>query len=470
MPEIAFGIGAYDNTSYGLPPVILENWYAEQAPDRADKGVRLVPCPGATEFCALTTSGRGLFQSDGVISGDLIAVHGTVVRRINSAGTPTTITGAIAAGTDQAIFAASQTPELVLNVGGIVYSVTSSNVTSFTWAGLSGGDVSDVVEINQRHLYLEEGTGRVWFSDVADATTVQGTSFVTAEREPDRLIALMRIGDTLIFFGSKTYELWYETGDADVPLSPRAGGAVEMGIIGRDAKAEINGIGYFVRADAAVCRLDGFRAVPISTDPIEKLISGLSEADQMLVTLTGYSEGKREFLQLSIPGIGDWFYDNTTGFWHRRRDLGSDTYSYRYYARAFGRQMAQATADGDVVSLSPNVYTDRGTEVRRVATAILPVKNDYMRLSRLVIEGQSGVGLDGSGQGSDPMGMLRVAYDGRTFQEEYTASLGRIGQYGYRPIFGPLGTATPPVVVFEFAVSEPIGYTVDGATLNPARA
>ena len=470
MPEIAFGIGAYDNTSYGLPPVILENWYAEQAPDRPDKGVRLVPSPGATAFTALTTSGRGLFQSDGVISGELIAAHGTSIKRINSAGTATAITGSIAAGTDQVIFAASQTPELVLNVGGIVYTVDSSNVTSFTWAGLSGGDVSDVIEINQRHLYLEDGTGRVWYSDRADATTVQGTSFVTAETEPDRLIALMQLGDTLIFFGSQTYELWYDTGDTDIPLAPRAGGAIQMGIIGREAKAQVNGIGFFVRNDGAVCRLDGFRATPVSTDPIEKMIADLSEANQMLVSLTAYSEGKREFVHLSIPGRGDWFYDNTTNFWHRRRDLGQETYSYRYYQRAFGKQLAQATSDGDVVALSPNVYTDRGLETRRVATSILPVKNDFLRMARLVIEGQSGVGLDGVGQGSDPKGMLRVAYDGRTFQEEYTASLGKIGEYGYRPIYGPLGTATPPVVVFEFAVSEPVGYTVDGATLNPARA
>lgn len=469
MPELAFGIGAYDNTSYGIPPVILENWLVEKAPDRADKQVRLVPTPGASTFSDLSVSGRGLFQSDGVISGDLIAVHGTAVVRIDSAGTPTTITGAVAAGTDQAIMAASQTPELVLNVGGTVYTVTSSAVTSFTWAGLSGANISDVIEINQRHLYLEDGTGRVWYSDRADATTVGGTSFVTAENEPDRLIALMESGNTLIFFGSKTYELWYDTGDATVPLAPRPGSAVAMGIIGREAKAQINGVPYFVRSDGAVCRLDGFRANVISTDPIATMITDLSDANQMLVSLTGYSQAGKEFLQLSLPGLGDWFYDNTTGFWHRRRDLGLGTYSYRFYERAFGKLLGQATSDGDVVTLSPTVYTDRGTEARRVATGLMVLPDDNFRLNNLIIEGQAGVGLDGSGQGSDPQGMLRIARDGRTFEEEYTRSLGKLGEYKRRAVYGPLGMLTPPMALFEFAVSDPIGYSVYGVRINARR-
>ncbi len=174
MPRIPLGANAYQEERYGLPSVNLENWYAEQTPDRPDWEYRLVPSPGLLAFSTGGAKGRGCYQSDAVASGDIIVVYDAVVRRINSAGVETTIAGAVIDDNMPVAWGASQT-QLVLVSGGVPYTVTGTNVTGFmanlTAAGASGA-IIDVGVVNNRHLYAEDNSGRVFYSAPGIATTI----------------------------------------------------------------------------------------------------------------------------------------------------------------------------------------------------------------------------------------------------------------------------------------------------------
>jgi len=476
MPYVPFATQSYEHKDFGLPPTELENWYAIEAPDFPDVPHLLVPTPGAALFATGVAAGRGVFQSDSLIGGDIIVAEGTDILRVNSSGTRTVIPGGIVASDSVVVFAASQTPQLVVNSGSRVYTIVGSAVTRIDMGfpgSLATNGVSDVVEMNQRHHYLETGTGRIHTSDVADAATVSATNFVTAESEPDSLLALMQIGNTIIAFGTASYELFYDTGDANAPLAPRRGGSVPQGIMARDAKTQINNVGFFVRADGAVCVIDAnFSARAISTDPISRALSELSAANKAQVELSAYSFAGRAFLHLHIPGVGDQFYDIGNRRWHRRRQTAQTHYQYRYYVEAFGNLYAQATADGDLVKLSDSLFSDRGSAVRRVCNAVIPVPPTGLHVDSVIVAGQSGVALPGQVLGSAPEAMLRVARNGRTFGLEQSAPLGAIGEFDHIIHFGPQGYLKSGLGVarFEFAISDPVGVVIHGLHLNEPMA
>lgn len=468
--RIQFGANAYAHEYGGLNDLPLENFMAEAAPERPDTPFRLVPTPGLSSFSILGGAiGRGTFRSDGVISGDIIAVSGAAVYKINSAGAATPITGAVANDGLPVNFAASQTPQLVMSAGGSVYTVSASAVTAFSWTGPTG-PITDVEEINQRHLYLEGGSGRVWYSAVANATSIGATDFITAESEPDQLLAIHVIGDTVILFGTDTTELWRETGDPDIPLVRRPGGAIPKGIIGRDAKTQADFGVFMVGSDSIVYRLSDFQPQRISTHPIERKISRLSAANKAKVRLSAYEQDGHSFVHLHIPGAGDYFFDNNIGAWHRRKALGDEVqgYGFGHYVAAFGNVYALTLSSGALVRVDPDATLHVAEPIRRVCSVLVPIDRAPVRISSLVIYGQVRA-LDGNALGSDPKGMLRVSRDGHTFGVELVRSLGKIGEWSKRLMFSPLGQATPPFVAFEFAISDPVLYFINGAELNVER-
>ncbi len=103
--------------------------------------------------------------------------------------------------------------------------------------------------------------------------------------------------------------------------------------------------------------------------------------------------------------------------------------------------------------------------IRRLRRFALPFdQNKWIRLSRVELILQAGVGLS-TGQGSDPLVMFRLSRDGgMTWDDELTMSMGQIGDYQRRAFLNMLGRARNPVV--ELTSSDPvfvswISFTVD---------
>lgn len=476
MPEIQFGAGAYlhDGNDYGLPSIALENWFPEEAPDRPDWGYRLVPTPGLVEFTTTGSGGgRGLFQSDAVSASKFFSIRQTTVFQIDDQGNESQITGggaggAVALDTIAARFASSQS-QIVLNTGGNVYTLTESAVTNFT-AALGGagasGDIIDVDTINNRHLFVEDNSGRLFYSAAGNASSIAG--FVTAESDPDQLRAVLVVGASALLLGAKKTEVWTGTDSALSPLRPRQGFVLDVGIISKRAKCTIDGVAYFVANNGTVYEWAGGGHNRISGHWMERAIKGLSPANAALVRMTAHFFDGHKFIKLFVPGLGDFFFDALTREWHRRKPLldANVHWDFDYFVEAFGRTFVQRLSDGRVCRIDSSFFTEAGEPVKRVATALVPIKRK-VEVKSLVVEGQAGIGLDvSSGQGSRPVCNLRVAHDGRTFGDQIQREIGRFGQWRARPNFGHLGTFLKPVAALQLSYAEPVGWSVYGATFN----
>jgi hypothetical protein len=468
MQYIPLGASAYDGNAYGFPSIVLENWFAEEAGERNDRPYRLIPTPGLTSFATgLNGAVRGMFQTDGIESGKAFVCAGLRVHSITSAGVVAEV-GTVT-GTDEARFAASQS-DLVMTAGGTAYVVTSS-LASITISGASG-NIIDCAEIAQRHLFLEEGTGRFWFSDVADPSTVPATSFATAESEPDQLYAIRVVGDLVYLFGSRTVEIWEYTGSDALPFRPISA-AIDAGVVARGAIAQgdfgLFAVGRDSSGNEVVYAVNGGGIQRVSTHPIERLIEDVTEANRASIRLTSHGWGGHTFIGLHLPGIGDYFYDIGGRTWHRRRELNATRYLAGFFFAAWGERFAGDLTAGTVYRMDRNVYTHNSNAVRRVASTIIPIEDGRPTIDNLTVELQGGVGLT-TGQGSDPQVMLRWAEDGIDWGNEVTRSFGKEGERNYRAYFGSLGRFVPPAMAIEIAVADPVAATVTGLSINRVRA
>ena len=88
-----------------------------------------------------------------------------------------------------------------------------------------------------------------------------------------------------------------------------------------------------------------------------------------------------------------------------------------------------------------------------------------IEIAALYVDVEVGVGLQGDVQGQDPQISLRYSRDGgRTWSEELTASLGKIGEYATQVRFPRLGSGED--WVFELMTSDPVPITILGGYIE----
>lgn len=466
-----FGASTYEESRFELSPIILENWYAEEAPDNALRPARLVPVPGLVSVqTGFTGRGRAVFRADGVLGGDTIVAAGSAVHRVDIGTSNTTLTGAVAGTTEPAQFAATQAPELVMVAGGNAYLIGTAAITDITSALTGGGatgDISSVTSIGQRFIFSEAGSGRVWYSNTGDASTIDG--FITAESDPDEVRQVVANGNTIWIFGSRRTEAAYLTGDALVPLAFRPSVTIPLGVMSSNSVAETSVGVFFVSSDARVYNLGGGRPVPISTHPIDQLLEGLSDFSHL--RLYSYRHLSHEWLVLSIPGVGDYFYDVALGVWHTRPRTGLAQSGVGPVVRAADNNVYcidnVVTGNTALMRIDPGVFTNNSALVTRRATASVPNEDTELSLKAVSVECQAGVGLDGNVLGSAPKMWMEIAKDGRSFGSPISREVGRIGEYRRRVIFGPWGVMRPGLISCRVSVTDPVGLSLTGVYINP---
>ena len=103
--------------------------------------------------------------------------------------------------------------------------VTPDDVAIVSLATLNSFVIA-VVSNSQRFFWLQPG-----------AITIDALDFAEAEAEPDEIIQVLRIGDSLYFLGQSFTEVWYATGDALDPFLRQQGLAFSQGTLAGTAVA-----------------------------------------------------------------------------------------------------------------------------------------------------------------------------------------------------------------------------------------
>lgn len=320
------------------------------------------------------------------------------------------------------------------------------------------------VFFNQRILYQGEN-GQVFYSALNDATDIPGLNFFSAESLPDEIVAITTTEDQIWLHGTDSTEAWYDSGDLDNPFQRISGGVMYSGCEFPFTALRLDNSIWWVETDkdgaGIVRRSNGFTPMRVSTSAVERFIKASTD-----VTAYSYQENGHTFYVLNSER-GTWAFDLKTQEWHQRGWLNRATgeqerQRQEFHAFVYGNHYCGDYENGKVYRQGLDLYTDAGQEIRRTRTsAIFQQAGRWISIGEVWFDFATGVGLDGTAQGTDPKVMVRAAPEGVVLGVERKESLGGIGAYDTQVRFFDFGTGR--AWVFEVSVSDPVFTALQGA-------
>lgn len=387
-----------------------------------------------------------------------------------------TLLGALNSASGQVSIADNGIHLVVVDGGdGYSFKFSDSTYAEMTFPADFGGVAyagSDKVDFQDGYfIFNNTGTGQYFISDL-NSVDISALDYSTSEGNPDPIVGLISNHRELWIFNAQSAEVFYNSGAAGFPFTRIEGAFVEQGCAAKFSIAEIDNTVFWLGQDdkgaGIVYMASGYQPKPISTKAVEFAISTYDTiSDAVAYT---YQEMGHAFYILNFPSANaTWAYDTKTGMWHERAYFSNGEFQMHRtlnHAFAFNTHVVGDFENGKIYELSSHVYTDNGDPIVRLRRAPhVSAGGNRVFYTSLQLDIESGVGIDGVGQGDDPQAMLRMSNDsGHNWGSERWASMGRLGQTKLRPRWERLGSARDRV--FEVRISDPVKVVIIGAEIN----
>jgi hypothetical protein len=457
----------------------LVNMYVERVESPfAPAGAALYPTPG---FETLVTTADNDARGGFSVAGRCFAVIGTGFYELF-------YTNGVWSSTKRGTVATNSNPATISYngaVGGQLF-VTSGdngycyNMTSHAFDLVLTGNATMAGFINNRFVVFGSGNGRNRFSALNDGTSFGASDYFVRSQAPDPQQSMLINGSEIWLIGEQTGEVWYDSGATPNPYAPIPGAAFRYGTAA-PFSASVAG-DYVVwlsqtrEGVGSIVAARGYTPQPISNFAVDTAIGsyaredGVSDAEVMVYTEDGHT-----FANFSFPTARrTWAVDLSMDMlWGERGkyDFANGQYnvwSPRFYMYAFNMHLVGLRGTGAIAKMDRTLGSEAdGSLVRRLRIPPpLWVKSPRQRIqvSRFELLAETGLGLT-TGQGSNPLAMLRTSKDAKTWGSELTASVGRLGDYGRRVVWNRLGSSDK-LWVPELTVTDPIPWRISGATIE----
>lgn len=415
--------------------------------------------PGLTHWTTLASSGpvRGMIAG---ADGYLYAVCSSAVFKITASGVATSL-GTVEVP-DGPVSMATNGLEILIADGLYGYLLTLETGAFARIVDDNFPGAASVAFVDGYFAVLKPDSEQWFLSGLYDGATWDGLTWATAQGRPDKLKALAVSHREVWLFGEDSLEVWYDTGASPptFPFDRISGAFLEVGCSAAASVAEMDNTVFWLTDKGQVARASGYVPQFVSTRQMEDLISGYARRDD--AEAFTYGQGGHTYYVLTFPNAGvTWVYDAATDSWHRRQSFGLGRWRVSTVAPFAGKLIAGDSASGKLYELSHSALTEDGTTIERVRDTA-PIVSDGKRLlmSSLTLDVQPGTA---TAIGQDPQAMLQWSDDGgRTWSNEYWASLGRVGEYEHRVIWRRLGSFRRRM--FRLKITDPIDVLILGAT------
>jgi hypothetical protein len=339
---------------------------------------------------------------------------------------------------------------------------------------------------------------------------------------PDNIQKPFGSNQILYLIKDSTTEVWQDVAvptSQGCPFAHIPGSLVNFGTVASRSVARAGDMVFMLGTtrvgDSAayfgVVSLSGTTVQKVSTPSIDYRISHLSTLYDA-VSYSYVDEGHL-FYVLTFPTDDITFvYDVTTQQWHERSTYTAGPYlQHRHmseeYVFAWGKHLVSHFDAPNIYEMSSRFYDDDGFPIvgmRTAQTIYDENENENVKIFKLAIDAETGVGRSAGDSGvssrvrtftdtpprewsdtddhiwedtiavvtADPLGYnaTPVAWlswsndGGRTWSSEYSASLGKQGEYRTRLIWRRLGS--PKNRIFRLRIADPVKRVILGAVIN----
>lgn len=232
---------------------------------------------------------------------------------------------------------------------------TFAQITDADFVDRGAGDVEF---LDNFMLFREPDSGRFFGADLGSVTDFNALRFATAETSPDNLVGMKALHRILHAFGTRTLELWENTGASGFPFERIVNATIEVGCQNAKTVAEIDNVIYWLADDFTVRRLEGVTPVRVSTHAKEQAFaaSTLSSAEAFT-----YEQEGHFFYCLSFDE-GTHVYDVVTGEWSDRAAYQLDRWGVSSHAQFNGMGLVGNRDSNEIGELDPEWFWDWGED------------------------------------------------------------------------------------------------------------
>ncbi len=457
--KILLGYQSYQQRSKSTTGQRLVNLYAEKNPEGSKFPYTIYGTPGYVSFVDLGTTKA--IQGMQKMSTLLYAVSGNEVFKVTTAGVKTSL-GTIT-GTEGRVDMSNNGSQMFIKTeDGLAWVTTSSTLTKVTDSDFPNATSSTFLD--GYTIVSKKDSGQFNISGLLNSTTWDALDFATAEEQPDNLVRVFAFNGALWLFGETSYEVYYNSGNADFPFA-QVQGAVNTtrGCAAAFSVVQEDDTMFFLGNDRVVYKVVGFDVQRISHHGIETAFNDytVSNAYGGITTQDGH-----KFYNLTFPSNdASWSFDISSGLWSERTTLVGDTpkaWSANAFEKFADKQLIGHNSNGKIYSLDPTVFTEDGTTIERIVDGSVKwLDGKRVTYNRIRLDIDAGVGLI-TGQGSDPEVMMSFSDDGGiTFNSEKWRKFGKIGDYTKRAVWRRQGQARERI--YRFKITDPVAVRITGA-------
>ena len=404
------------------------NMFAEPFPDAGEGRLMLLPSSGLAPYCTgLGGPVRALYTQDGMT----YAAAGGTLWEIDDAGAKTAL-GVI-----------GDSPYTTLTGNGFDVAAAVGD-TFAVWDGAalsfpSSGAFSDVgsVAAAAGYVILGEETGqRFSITSLNDAATVEALDFASAEARPDPLVTAISDHRELWLLGTRTVEVWTNSGAADFPWAPLLGSGFETGLAWRNAVTTADRGVWFVGHDRVVYRAtSGGGLQRVSTARVETALAAVSGGAD--VRVFAFRDQGHQMIAVRLPGAAAWVFDLNTGLWHER-GTGEDGGEWTATCSLIRDDGAEIIGGSDGALHRLEGLTDSGRTILREMVSMPVVRGGKLfTVARVDLRFAQGLTyLDRA-----PVAMVETERDHRGWSHERQVTLGAQGEGWWVSRLNGLGRA-----------------------------
>jgi len=366
---------------------------------RPPYAMTFAPTPGTRTF---TTIGTGpitaLFSHDGYA----YAVSGSEYYRFYASGSSLLI-GSVVQSTLPVKIATNGSgggQNMVMGGGlGYIHTLADDSFVQITDSDFPANIIS-LSYSDSYFIVAAFGTRRFQFSGRFDGLTWSAGDLAEKTQTTDNIQGLELVGKDMWLIGSKTAEVWYNTGDALVTFAPIQGVLIEHGLLAQKTLCKVGGallwLGQTEDGARHVAMSRGYNAVRVSHDAVEAIWKTYSTGQDAYAWT--YLDAGHTFYVLSFPGHMTWVYDLTTDLWHERGYLNPatgfmDPHLGQCHCHAFEKHLVGSRIDGTIYELSTTAkYDDDDKPIRRVVRSPHANQNQrQMTINRFEVNVDVGV-------------------------------------------------------------------------------
>jgi len=475
MPNLSIDIGTGFYQSDALPFANQRcvNLYPNFPQSPALKSSSLFNVPGIREIANTGRKSRDKNRGGWVFNGVPYVVNNNdlyrVDRHVNFDESVTYSSERIATIEGQGFcsFADNGQQLIIINNEGIGYIYQPSGTPQFQVindAGFYASGTPQQVVFVDSYFVVTTDEKKAIISAPLDGLDWNSLDTITAEADPDAIVAPFVFRNQLYLLGTQTTETYQNIGGAGVPFQRIGGFVLSQGCSAPFSVKQLGDNIYWVgkgeNEQPAVYQFNGSTPVKISTTAIDNKLHELSSAKLESIYTWAYSLRGNEFIAFTSDDF-TFVYDNATQRWHERvsnlvngRGVRVDKpCRIRCVLNAYNELLVGDSEDGRIGVVDVGRYKEYEEPLISffTTTPLYDLGNSFS-LPRIELLAETGVGTKEIRQ---PEVRLEISRNGATFEDPRTQFLGNQGNRDIRPIWYKNGRVSR-YCIMKVTVSDPV--------------